>query len=481
MLKKNSFWATLLTLMLALVLVFTLVACGDNYHYNDDDDDDDDERVEDVDDTKKPSKKVNPDDPTVDVSIYTADGFEASTLKNQVSWEGINSFKSTREIAELYKTDPTTAIEEARQVAVEFFTYAKTATWIPADNWDFTHHGDGTGPDQMIGGQVYGGLPYVGLGSGSIYRLLDFMDPNTGVVDIYSAGGTQGTDGMATLQLYFGNQCANGAYQGWSRVINSANYNGTPRMTLANGFIPVGNYTYPTYTTTWSVDYNTVAVCRENGDQVMWESYAQLQPGDGLVNFTTAGHVMMVVSEPVVVRKADGTIDGNQSYLYITDQHVQFSTYTHPDGGDTCQAARYVERKFTFANLSDEKAGYIPFTYKEWLGEDPIEAPEYNISHSGETITLEQLFKTKITSNYHIYDIYASIYNADGVEVAKIATHSDSASTYELKFMKAGITSVIWGDLDKLDPAKYEYTVKIYMQSGTGDRPILWEGKLAAE
>jgi hypothetical protein len=250
-------------------------------------------------------------------------------------------------------------------------------------------------------------------------------------------------------------------------------------MTVAKNFIRVGDYTYPDYTTTWTVGYNTVQVCKDNGDQVMWESYAKLIPGDGVINFTTAGHVMMVVSDPVVVRNANGAIDGNASYLYITDQHVQFVPYQHENGGDNCQVARYIERKFTFADLS--KAGYIPFTYKEWLGTDPIEMPEYKCTHTGETISLEQIFKTKISSNYHLYDIYVSIYNADGIEVFKTARHSDYASEYELKFLKTGLGVATWGDLDSLDPEKYEYTVKIYAQSGTGERPVLWEGKLAAE
>ena len=446
---------TLLALLLVAVLAVSLAACGEE------------------------KAKVNASDPKTDVSVYKAEGFEKSTLKNQISWEGINQFKSTKEIAELYKTDPEAAIKEARQVTVDFFNYAKTATWIPADNWDFTHHSDGTGPDSMTGGQVYGGLPYVGMAASGIYRLMDFIDPETGVVDITTAGGEMGADNMPTRQKYFGNQCAQGAYQGWSRFINSADYQGTPTMTLAKNFIRVGDYKYPDYINQWNVGYNTVAVCQENGDQVMWESYAKLIPGDGVINFTTAGHVMMIVSEPVVVRNGDGTINGAQSYLYITDQHVQFVPYTHPDGGDQCMHARYVNRKMTFAELSSTKSGYIPFTYKEWLGEDPIEVPEYTCSHSGETITIDQLYKTKITSNYHLYDIYCSIYNADGVEVFKTATDSDYASEYELKFGRVGAAVMTWGDLEKLDPAKYEYTVKIYCQSGTGDRPTLWEGKLA--
>ena len=46
--------------------------------------------------------------------------------------------------------------------------------------------------------------------------------------------------------------------------------------------------------------------------------------------------------------------------------------------------------------------------------------------------------------------------------------------------MRAGEQVYIWGNLDKLDPAK-SYTVKVYAQLGTGERPTLWEGKLIAD
>jgi hypothetical protein len=249
-------------------------------------------------------------------------------------------------------------------------------------------------------------------------------------------------------------------------------------MTLAKGFIPVGDYKYPEYTTKWTVGYNTKAVCAENGEQVIYESYAKLQPGDGIVNFTTAGHVIMIAGEPNVVRNPDGTIDPIQSTIRVVDQAVKFVPYQHPDGGDKCEIAQNAAHDSKFASLFG--GGYIPFTYKEWLGEDPIEVPETKYSHSGESIELSKLFNTKVTSNYHIYDVYAEIYDAAGNEVVKVATHNKGASTYELKIMRAGEQAYVWGNLDGLKADK-DYTVKVYCQLGTGERPTLWEGKLIAD
>ena len=436
--KKTLF--ALLALLLAAVMALALVACGGE--------------------EEKP--KVNPEDPTKDVSIYKSKN-EANPMPDMVSWEGIKSFKIK------YDGMP---IAEARQLCVDFFRYCKTAQWTPSDQWDFTHHTDGRGPDTLHAGVTYGGLPYVGLAYSAIYRLMDFIDPETGVVDILTAGGKE-----HELQTMFGNQCAQGAYQGWSRVINSPKYSGTPTMVEANGFIKVGPYIYDRYIQKWNKDYGTDECAKENGKDVLFESYALMDVADGIVNFTTAGHVVMIATKPVVVRdEATGKIDGSKSYVTVIDQTPQWSKM-NDSAGASYEYQSNVDAKWTFEKLFE--GNNMTFTYAEWLGTNAIEPTSVKCLHNGDTISLTQLFETWVRCNYHIYDIYASIYNANGVEVAKIVTHNKSASTYELKFVNSGVQSMIWGDLEKLDPANYDYTVKIYAQLGTGERPTLWEGKLA--
>ena len=443
---------TFTAILAALLVAATFVACGE-------------------------TSKVNPADPTKDVGIYKNKNGAANAMPDMVSWEGLGQFKTNDDIAKLYETDPQGAIAEARQLCVDFFRYCKTAQWTPAEEWDFTHSSDGSKPNTLHAGVVYGGLPYVGKSFSAIYRLMDFIDPETGVVDILTAGGEIGPDGMATRQSMFGNQCAQGAYQGWSRIINSAKYGGTPAMVPSNDFIPLGDYSCPSYITGWNESYNTIMCCQENGREVLFESYALMDVGDGIVQYTTAGHVVMIATKPVVERDENGKIDGTKSFVTVIDQTPTWAKM-NDSNGTPYEYESNVDAKWTFETLF---AGhYLPFTYKEWLGEDPIETTTIECLHTGDTISLEQLWGTTVKCNYHIYDIYCSIYNADGVEVAKVATHNHYASEYELKFLRSGIQTVIWGDLDALDPGKYEYTAKIYAQLGTGQRPTLWEGKLAA-
>ena len=429
---------TALCLLLAVVMALTLAACGE----------------------KEPEVKG----PKEDVSIWHAEGSGYPELKNQVSWEGINAMPMKKAGMD---------IAEARQVCVDFFRYAKTATWIPSDNYgiwsDATIHADGSEPDRhMDGGMVYGGLPYISWATGSIYRLMDYIDKETGVVNMATAGD---------VPLAFGNQCANGAYVGFARVINSADYGVTAGMTLNNGFLKVGDYEYDDYISNWSEGYNTTMVVQENGAEKMYECYAQMKAGDGIVYWTTAGHVVMIATDPVVVRTEDGKIDPVKSTVTVIDQAVKFVPYQHKDGGDQCQIAQNVDAKWTFQQLFNGK--YLPFTFKEWTGEDPIEETEVSTTHTGDTITLDQLFQLKVNANYYIMDLYAEFRNANGVEVYKIASRPiKDAGLKTFRFFRAGDNFECWGSEENL-LAGQEYTVKIYAQLGTGERPTVWEGKLA--
>ena len=395
------------------------------------------------------------------VSKYTSKG-QYPTLNNKVSWDGINAFPvKSKDMS----------IEDARKLCVDFFRYCKTASWIPDDNYDIwgdaVIHTDGKEPlRHMDGGVAYGGLPYISWATGSVYRLMDYIDEDTGVVNMANAGDKP---------ILFGNQCANGAYVGWARVINSAAYGTTLDAVVANGYLPLGNYKYPEHIQQWKEGYGTPHVIDENGTETMLESYALLKAGDGIVQWTTAGHIVMIATDAVVVRDANGKIDPSKSYVTIIDQAKQFVNYQH-EGGDLVLVPENVDAKWTFMKLLNSK--YLPFTYKEWTGEDPIEDTEVTFSHSGDTITLDQLFSSTITTNYYLFDIYAQIFTANGSEVCKIAVRSEAANTRQLTFSKDAFATEVWGSYAELDPKK-EYTVKVFAQIGTGERPVVWEGKLA--
>ena len=290
-------------------------------------------------------------------------------INDPLSWEDINSFP--------IKTS-SMSIDDARQLCVDFFRYSKTAAWIPDDNFTYYHNSEMTNEFTQNAGQIYGGLPYIAVSSGNIYRLMDFMDEEKGVVDISE---------MTVNPKLYGNQCSIGSWWGWARVINSFKlYDWTQTMVHSNGYLRVGPYTYDDHATSWSDAYRTTAVTKENGEQTMFESYALLKAGDGIVYYTSAGHVVMIASDAVVVRDDNNKIIGGQSYVTVIDQTPGWADGQNA-AGDRYQDEKNVDAKWTFLDLLER---YVPFTYTEWTGEDDIEQTDGELDEADEDEDIDQ-------------------------------------------------------------------------------------------
>lgn len=251
---------------------------------------------------------------------------------------------------------------------------------------------------RLLGGKVYGGIPYVTRGAGNLYRIADIYDPETGILD---ASG----DIFQNIR-YFGNACSGSASMSWARVVSSAYLGYTMFMTKANGFLPVGPYRYPKENVTSFAENNPSGVrcdtiCDFNGEQTMFESYAQMKPADGVV---CNGHVRMNSAVPTVVRKADGCIDGEQSFVLMREQVCYVPNINHlRTTADSSHyvAQGYVDIRYTFQTLFDTK--YIPFTFAEFANPALVQPARI-------LLAVEPLLKERvITSNYAISDVFLEL------------------------------------------------------------------------
>ena len=397
------------------------------------------------------------------VSAYKSTGSYTNLGDDQLSLEGLDA---------LPKKYPGMSTDEARAAVNAFWRYCKTALWIPDEQYDiYEEEDDGTKVWKrcLEPGKVYAGLPYKGTSTGSLYRLFDFMDPETGVVDVSEAG-----DNVLT----FGGMCSSGCYWAWARVMNSADYRWCNDSVYSRGYLLVGPYTYDLNITKFINEgsQGTDDVCAENGEQIMYQSYAAMDVADGLIAvWEKNGHTMMCSVAPYVVYNEDGTIDGQESYLCVTEQGGSWDPGVSA-GGIPYQYEYSLDKKFTFYKLFT--SCYIPYTFGELIGTDPIEETEISFSHSEETITKEQLFSAKVTCNYNISDIYVYVYDKDGNEIFKHAVRARVPSTRELKVHKQIGHVYTWGDWENVSEGD---TVKVEVQLGTGERPVVYNGKLKIE
>ena len=431
---------------------------------------------------------------TVQVSSTAASGVTvaAATLNNvayinqKLTWDQINSFP--------LKTKDMT-VDEMRQAVLDFMYFNKTYLWTPDQTVNYIKNASGTA-DVMNQGQVYGGLPYVGVASGNVYRMMDYIDPETGLLDMEKAIpalATKDTVAMADLK-YFGSQCSECVYWAWGRVMNSADYTWTADAVPGNDFIILGDIQLPEIER-WSLAYNTTQACKDNGEQTMFAAYAQLRKADGLVYWTTAGHLVMAYSDPVVVYNEDGTINGDESYIHLIDQAQTWKTLTN-DAGDTFLHKNGINEKYTFTKLFN--SSYIPFTFKEFLGEATIQDTTvslvdangaayvdgtiresdraYIASGTPESITWDTLFSSRVKSNYGIVDVYVTLYNASGEQFYRHAVRTATAGNKNLAMAEDGAMVTIW----KLANVRQNstYNGKIEVQLATGERVVIFEGNI---
>lgn len=309
----------------------------------------------------------------------------ALSIPRPITWEDIDAIPiATADMTE----------DELRQICVDFFRLQQTAMWTPKVpfNYDITTYDK---HPSIVPGTVYAGCPYVSpSNTGNLYRIMDFYDSQTGVLD-----NTQME--MQDFAWLIGNDCVSGPFWGWGRVVNSFLNYANGYLNQEHGCIPVGPYHYENISV-WCEENNTKSVCDANGEQIMYESYAQVKPADGLYtqwNTAKNSHLRMAVQAATVVYAEDGSIDGRQSFLTYTDQGSSLEPYKLE--GATALVQGDLDVKVTFKNLFDN--GYLPFTWAELIGEDPVEpATVKTLTPLPKELTTSALYQMKFTTNYAI-------------------------------------------------------------------------------
>lgn len=351
--------------------------------------------------------------------------------------------------------------DQLRQIVLDFFRLQLSFQWTPVEDFEYTivcYEEDRS----MKAGTVYAGLPYQGgLGNGNLYIAMEYYDEKTGQL---SCGDMQWQD----LTKLLGNQCFSSPAWAWARVVNSNKSYLATESTHANGYLIVGNYQYKT--TKWTEHTGfTRDVCKENGEQVMFESYALVKPADGLNRRCEASHTRMVAEYPVVVRNADGTINGEESYVLYMDQGSTWKEHTTDDGTAVLLQGN-LSKKATFTDLY--KKYYIPFTFAEFLGTDPVEPAEAALDLPPQA-TVSQLATGTLKTNYAISYVKVTVTDEKGKQCYQI-----TEPTYQSDIREMFLGKIV--DLSQISTLAegQTLTMTVQVRVGTGQLLTAYEGTI---
>jgi len=329
--------------------------------------------------------------------------------------------------------------DELRQLCVDYMRLQLSFQWTPNDEFSYiiaTYNK----PIGFHVGKVYAGLPYNGPNggpSGNIYTLMEYYDSESGVLDVKTLGTQR-------LSQIISNHCSTSTFWAWARVVNTMrHYNNASaktgfensKMNKYYGFLPVGPYDYEIQQN-WRSGGGTLEVCLSNGKQVMYESYANVLPGDGCItlfkreNARESNHVAMFSSKPVIVYNEDGTINGDKSYVLVYEQTSTPESY-FTEAGDYITLVGNLDNKYTFYSMF--QAGYVPFTFAEFQGTDPVEDGQVTLKYSNHNaFSFEKIASSTLSANYPISNIYITVTDKDGNSVYRGAETPYAVNTSTL-------------------------------------------------
>ncbi|MBR3837524.1 MAG: hypothetical protein IKJ74_05180 [Clostridia bacterium] len=378
--------------------------------------------------------------------------------------EKVETPLSPERIAQIPIANSSMSTDELRQICVDYVCLSTTFQWTPSTDYRYLVERQGASAT-FLEGQLYGGIPYVNTASGNLYRVLEYYDKETGVMDMFP---------FRSNNLICGTACSGTAGWGWSRVINSAVCKWTAELNVNHGLLRVGNYTYDDGITRYGegIKNDCSDIAQQNGSAVLYESYALTDVGDCLVN---NGHVRMVKEKPVVVRKEDGSIDAKKSYIIQCEQGLYTTSDTHDrftSDGTKYKIQGNDNYKATFERLF--KDGYLPHTFKEFLGTDPVEKATCTIEHGEPTANLNQLHKCTVKANYTISHIITIVRDTEGNQLTRYIKYLNNHFSREISLLECLPGNAV------LNHAKEgTNTIEIQAYLGNGELLTVYTGTLS--
>ena len=322
-------------------------------------------------------------------------------------------------------------------------------------------------------GRLYSGLPYTHGGS-SMYdwQLFATEVDEKGIYHVSGITGQMltGYDVWEPNRIArLGTDCADAVSWAWGAVSASMNCTQTYEMTAAHGCIQVGEFNCDP-----ERHSNTIKVCADNGMQVMFAAYAQLQPGDAVVHNNTDsenGSHAMLVSEVVVPQKSNGEPDYVNAYILTVHQTsgnlFGEKSYFDQELGEEVFYCGGVDDKYLFIKLYEK--GYLPFTVKELIDPAPLE--EEQVTDSVTEPSLETLFAGKLSANYPISNVTVTIMDEAGQTLQQgtcFATETELKCFDLAHFTDPVEQTVMRGALDVEQLAAGTYRCTFVCQLSTG-------------
>lgn len=390
---------TLLLVLLVLSMTLTLASCGGKTESPS------------VDETKK--QQTETDEPTPETKDPYA-GFKPE------DYEFIKVFEAPE--------------GDYRQIAKDYMLKMANFKWIAGEDFSITWKdpGDFKVNLNFKKGQTYYGLPYSEMRSS--FDLFDLY---------YDDGGTFTYDTYYYEEI-IGNHCSSSMTLAYQQLVDfpylSLNQEGLTKL--------AGNLEAP------AAKWKSKEVMDLNGQEKVFEAFAQCDAGDLLVKFIDGSGHSRMISKVELVKSVTGAVNYSRSKIYCIEQ-----TNTFDKSGNGRQSTWWIDHAYTFKELWDTE--FVPMTLEIYHTKEELDNAVITFDAKNTPETILRTIKGTVTSNFPLNYVTATIEDENGNVVGKI---------YESKFGKQYKLALRsrYEDLniDKLQPGTYKFTLRAGIARG---------------
>lgn len=300
--------------------------------------------------------------------------------------------------------------EQLRQIAVDYMCRMARVKWTCKDRIDYSFNNELLVYEP---GQTYVGMIYNNCRNG-LENFCEALNEN-GVYSLEDIGWDTAP----------GNSCATSIKHAWQLISPDVDYTYSIDMMpyyKETTILPVGDINWDLY----DGKNTTESIVKNTDKNVLMEAYAMALPGEGFERYLdTGGHALMVTMDPIVVRNEDGTINPEESYVFLTDQNNRINNFRDYPSSWKLDFKTSFEKCYT--------CGWLPVTIKQ-LREGGAEVPDYELTGVPTTQSLEAGvgLKGSVKCNYCVVTLCAQIHkdcaHGDVVQEAQIHPYKKEVS-----------------------------------------------------
>ncbi|MBQ4116835.1 MAG: hypothetical protein IJD37_05615 [Clostridia bacterium] len=407
----------LVTLALAFILAFSLVACSSD---------------------KNGGEETKPNNET---TASTQEETQTET-QNQPSSEEPTSVFTNREKPEgttFEQLFPAPTVDK-RQATYDYMMKMAKIEWTPAVDFVTTHRPD-VERDYSVNLEYKAGKKYYGICYGETKANFDEFSMYV-------------KDGVFTCDSYYyqdivGNHCSSCMFLAYQQIIPVGYGTLRPSTARKGIFKLAGDLQNPGDGTWYSKDCFTL-----NGQEAVYEAFTTLDKGDILFKCIPGSGHTRFVTKVEVSKTMSGKLNPSRSYVYVIEN-------TNAWYDNNKNTTWFVDKKYTFDKLWSTE--FMPITLDTYFNDNDKVWDAY-IWFTGKN-TPEQITSKltgKISSNFPINFMYITIEDQNG-NIVKKHIKNNITEAFEIDLFR----ETFGLKLNELPAGTYKYTLKAGIARGS--------------